>query len=74
MKAAIGIDEWKLPIFKRHLDAAGYEWVNAGNLTPDTLILTVMSNDKDALEKVVRAANLEAATRKGDRNGRNNTH
>lgn len=61
VKAGIAIDEWKLPIFERHLKQSGYQFDNAGHLTPDTLILKVETTNLEALEVVVRAANAEAA-------------
>lgn len=60
-KAAIAIDDWKLPIFERHLQQAGYTFTNAGGLTPKTLILTVRTDNLAALAEVVKAANTEAA-------------
>jgi len=74
MKAAIAIDDWKLPIFDRHLSVAGYVFERGPGVTDDTLLLTVVTDDAAALEKVVRAANVEAATRKGIHNGQNYTH
>ena len=61
MKAGIAIDEWKLPIFERHLSQAGYTHVKGRGLTPGTLILTVVTENVTALQDVVRAANNEAA-------------
>jgi hypothetical protein len=60
-KAAIAIDEWKLPIFERRLQHAGYSWTNAGHLTTGTLVLTVETTNLEALGVVVKAANDEAA-------------
>ena len=61
MKAAIAIDEWKLPIFARHLSKAGHSYKKEPGVTKDTLLLTVETEDAKALEGVVRAANTEAA-------------
>lgn len=61
MKAAIAIDDWKLPIFERHLSQAGYTFKNVGNLTADTLVLHVETPNMVALGEVVKAANAEAA-------------
>lgn len=60
-KAAIAIDEWKLPIFERHLKQAGYAFENAGHLTAETLVLKVNTTNLAALGEVVKAANNEAA-------------
>lgn len=63
MKAAVAIDAWKLPIFERHLTQAGYAFINAGSLLPETLLLTVEHQQGEAqrLAQVVLAANTEAA-------------
>lgn len=74
MKAGIAIDDWKLPIFNQHLVDAGYRYESGPGLTGDTLLLTVETDDAKALEAVVRAANTEAAARKGGRNARNYPH
>jgi len=63
-KAAIAIDDWKLPIFERHLTVAGYEWEQYPGLTENTLTLTVTTPCLNALAVVVREANTEAATRR----------
>lgn len=60
-KAGIAIDEWKLPIFKRHLEQAGYTYENVGPLAPATLLLRVNTTNPVALLEVVKAANTEAA-------------
>jgi hypothetical protein len=59
--AAIAIDAWKLPIFERRLTQAGYSFTNAGTLVPGTLILSVSTENLDALAEVVQAASAEAA-------------
>lgn len=61
MKIAIAIDAWKLPIFEQHLQKAGFEFKNVGNLTKDSLLLTVETDKAQALGQVVVAANKEAA-------------
>jgi len=61
MKAGIAIDAWKLEIFEHHLKRAGIAYRNAGPLTPDSLLLSVETNDPVALQKVVTKANTEAA-------------
>lgn len=59
--AAFVIDDWKLPIFKRHLDQAGYAFENAGAFTAGTTILKVETDNLEALATVARAAAKEAA-------------
>jgi hypothetical protein len=61
MKAGIAIDTWKLPIFDRHLTKAGYAFKQGPGITADTLLLTVTTENIEALGFVVRAANTEAA-------------
>jgi len=61
VKAGIAIDTWKLPIFERHLTQAGYAFTKAGELTKGCTILTVSTNNAEALLGVVKAANSEAA-------------
>lgn len=61
MKAAIAIDEWKLPIFERHLSQSCYKFDNNGMMTDSTMILSVHTDNLEALSIVVKAANDEAA-------------
>lgn len=60
-KAAIAIDPWKLEIFTRRLQQAGYVFQNAGHLTAGALVLKVQTANLEALGVVVKAANEEAA-------------
>lgn len=60
-KAAIAIDTWKLPIFSRHLVSKGYHYTEGPGLAPDTLLLTVTTDNLQALAQTVLAANTEAA-------------
>lgn len=60
-KAGIAIDDWKLPIFARHLQQSGYAFKNAGPLMDGTLLLQVDTTNLEALGVVVKAANTEAA-------------
>jgi hypothetical protein len=59
-KARIAIDPWKLPIFERHLTQAGYTFTNAGNISPEALLLRVDTTNLEALGVVLKAANTEA--------------
>lgn len=61
MKIAIAIDPWKLEIFQRRLSQAGYAYEKGPGLTEESLHLYVTTENMEALEVVVRAANLEAA-------------
>ncbi len=53
MKAGIAVDNWKLPIFRKQLKAAGYEYQDGGALTGDTTLLTVETTNMLALKKVI---------------------
>lgn len=61
MKVGIAIDDWKLPIFGRHLSQSGYVFKNAGELCASTLLLQVETENAEALAGVINAANTEAA-------------
>lgn len=61
--AGIAIDSWKLEIFKRHLGDAGYAYEQTP-LPGNCLLLRVTTENIEALQAVVQAANLEA-TQKG---------
>lgn len=65
MKAGIAVDNWKLPVFRKHLEKAGYEYVDGGPLTADTTLLTVETDDVLALKAVLEKCQTEAAARKG---------
>lgn len=53
MKAGIGVDNWKLPVFRKRLTEAGYSYEDAGPLTGDTTLLTVETDNMFALKKVL---------------------
>ena len=61
MIAGIAIDSWKLPIFKRHLDAAGFTYTEHPGITADTLLLKVQTEWAHKLQPIVQAANDECA-------------
>ena len=61
MKAGIYMDDWKKPIFERHLRLNGYAWTEGPGLDEGTVLLIVHTDNITALEVVVRAANKEAA-------------
>ena len=62
--AGIALDNWKLDIFKAHLDKAGYEYEEAGQLTEGTTILKVPYEDLLALQAVVITAYVECRRKK----------
>ena len=64
-KAAIGLDEWKLPIFRRHLDAAGFKYDEPVPFTAGTVILTVHYEWVYKLQPIIEAAEGECASMRG---------
>ncbi len=63
-KAAVCIDDWKLPIFKRHLDAAGYTYKECPGITSGTLTLKVNYEWVHELKPIIEAAQKECAEAK----------
>lgn len=59
MKAGIAVDDWKLPVFRKRLTAAGYDYRDAGQLIGDTTLLQVETNDILALKRVLEACQAE---------------
>lgn len=57
--AAICLDTWKLPIFKKHLDAAGYKYDPPLPFTEGTLLLKVHYEWIHQLKPIVEAAQCE---------------
>lgn len=63
-KAGIAVDDWKLPVFRKRLKAAGFAYEDGGALTPGTTILTVKTDNILALKKVLEACQSECANSK----------
>lgn len=59
MRVGIGVDNWKLPIFRKRLTEAGYQYEDAGPLTGDTTLLTVETNNMLALKKLLEQCQNE---------------
>lgn len=59
--AGIVIDPYKLPVFKRHLDAARLEYTEHPGPVKDTLLLRVKCNFVSEVQPVVEAAQKECA-------------
>lgn len=57
--AAVVLDAWKLPTFKKHLDAAGYTYTEYPGITADTLVLQVKYEWARDLKPIIEAANTE---------------
>lgn len=53
MKAGIALDNWKLPIFRKLLTEAGYEYEDGGPLTAASTLLTVETDNMLALKAVL---------------------
>lgn len=68
MRAGIVLDDYKLPIYKRHLTAANFTYEEAPALIEGTKSLIVNTDDPAKLQQVLRAADKEA------KNGRRNLH
>lgn len=64
--AGVGMDDWKLPIFRKHLDAAGYRYEEPKRLTQGTLILKVYYERAHDLIPIIEAAQRECAEVKHD--------
>lgn len=58
--AGVAIDKYKLPVFKKHLDGAGYTFTESPGLSPETLILKVPYKWVHELKSIIEAANKEA--------------
>lgn len=54
MKAAVVVDDWKLPIFRQRLAAAGYSFEEKGAFTEGTSILHVETQDAAALKTILQ--------------------
>jgi len=61
MKAGVVIDNWKLSIFKKHLDDAKYSYEEHPGVTKDTLLLQVKTKQIATLKPVIEKANTECA-------------
>lgn len=57
--AGVVIDNWKLAIFKRHLDAAGYSYTEHPGFTAEAMVLKVKTDLIAPLQRVIEAAQLE---------------
>ncbi len=57
--AAVAIDRYKLPTFKKYLDNAGYKFTENDGVTADTMILRVDYEFIDPLTRIIKAAEFE---------------
>jgi hypothetical protein len=58
--AGVVIDSYKLPVFKKCLDAAGYSYTVHAGLTANTLTLRVSIEWVADLKPIIEAAEKEA--------------
>lgn len=64
MKAAILVDNWKLPIFRRILDEEGYEYEELSKLSKGSSVIKVTTDDLSKLKPIVERMNMEAVRSK----------
>lgn len=63
MKAGIAVDNWKLPVFRKQLSTAGYQYQDGGPVTAEATLLTVETSNILALKKIIEQCQAEC--RKG---------
>lgn len=63
-KAGVVIDAWKLPIFKKHLDEAGYNYQQFNGPTKGVITLQVEYVFVKDVQPIIEAANSECAKEK----------
>lgn len=64
MKVGIALDNWKLPVFRKRLEEAGYSYEDGGALTAEATLLTIITDDVTALGVVVAQCQAECARTK----------
>lgn len=63
-KAGVMIDDWKLPVFKRILDDAGYAYEQLPGITKDTINLMVEYDFVSKLQPHIEKAQNECRKNK----------
>lgn len=58
--AGVVIDSYKLPVFKKHLDSAGYCYTEHAGPTAKTLVLRVKYEWAAKLTPIIEAAEIES--------------
>lgn len=61
---AVVLDRWKLSIFKKHLDAAGYKYEGPDTFSTETVVLRVYCEYLHELQPIIEAAQRECAQQK----------
>lgn len=64
LKFGIAIDDWKLPVFEKHLTDAGMKYEVGNGITAGCLTIYLFSDSQDRVVQIVKAAN-EAARAAG---------
>ena len=67
--AGIVLDDWKIHIFKKHLDEHKFKYKQFSGPMKGCITLKVETKTITELQPVIQAANDEAASKKGKRNG-----
>lgn len=62
--AGVVIDNWKLPIFKKHLDGAGYSYTEHPGFTQDAMVLRVQYEWVAKLKPIIDKAMDECKANK----------
>lgn len=69
--AGVTIDSWKVPIFKKHLDAAGYKYNKEKQFTATTVVIQVHYEWVHELQPILQAAAQECAEALAEREKKN---
>jgi hypothetical protein len=66
MIAGIAVDDWKLKVFRQRLTEAGFQYTDAGGLTPNATLLKVEveATEMAKLAYLIRACQQECAESK----------
>ena len=67
MIAGLVLDDWKLPIFKKHLDTAGYEYEEPIPFTSGTSLLEIPYLQVELLRLVLENAQRECSKLRPDK-------
>lgn len=59
MRAGIVVDDWKLAVFRRRLEEAGYSYEDKGEVRPNITLLHVEFTDQAHLTRVLEEATDE---------------
>lgn len=62
--AGVVLDSWKLPTFKKHLDAGGFKYTQHPGIAKDTVTLRVQCESAAIVAPVIKSANDECAKKR----------